>query len=499
MAEETRGYLSQDPLKTHANRLKTLTHPAKPMSYSGSSESLSILMPAYNEAATIVTALKRLWSVQLPIPCEIIVIDDASSDGSARLVAEVQAESPCPLRLLQHDRNRGKAAALRTGLEFATGTLTLIYDADLEYDPADIPALLAPVLDGRADAVYGSRFLSPERRVLFFWHALGNRLLTALANMFANLNLTDMETCFKLIRTEVLRCMRLRSERFGFEPEVTVKLGRLGLRVYEVPIRYSGRSYEEGKKIGLWDAVRAVGTIVRAGLFESPAATPEARTRYALGRLGPYYAEILLRVDWAIGDTILELSPGEGELAQHLVQRRRVILTDPNEDVVSRLRTRFSHRPNVVVQRWDPSSRETDTPEEFDTALCFHGLERMGEATTTLTALAARLRPDGHIVLLLPAHAGLYGSLDRGLGRRSRHTRAQAQQLVQDANLTVEWLCPVNALGAVGWWIATKLFRSSYMRPLHVRLFRLTMPLFRLERWIRPPFGLSYLIVARAK
>ena len=237
------------------------------------------MIPAFNEAATVVAALVRLWAVELPLPCEIIVIDDASSDDTGKLVDEVKDRSPYPLSLLRHERNRGKTAALRTGLKAATGTLTLVYDADLEYDPEDIPSLLAPILDGRADAVYGSRFLSPERKAPFPLHAFGNKLLTAFANIFAKLNLTDMETCFKLVRTDILRSMRLRSERFGFEPEVTVKLGRMGLRVYEVPIRYSGRSYKEGKKIKYWDAVRAVGTCIRAGIFESPVAAPEARTR----------------------------------------------------------------------------------------------------------------------------------------------------------------------------------------------------------------------------
>lgn len=470
------------------------------MSTQGSGESLTVLVPAYNEAATIVTALERLWSVSLPIPCEVIVIDDASTDGTGGLVAEVQDRSPYPLQLLRHERNMGKTAALRTGLEAAAGTLTLIYDADLEYDPADIPALLAPVLDGRADAVYGSRFLSPERRVLFFWHALGNRMVTALADMFANLNLTDMETCFKLVRTDILRSMRLRSERFGFEPEVTVKLGRLGLRIYEIPIRYSGRSYEEGKKIGLWDAVRAIGTIVRAGLFEPPVATPEARTRYALGRLGPYYAEILRRVEWAVGDAILEYLPGTGEVASHIVQKSRVLLADPDEETVSRLRTRFSHRPNVSVRLWNPSADETGSPAEtFDTVLCLHGLGKPDEAAAALTALASRLQPNGRIVILLPAQPSLYGSIDRGLGRQGRFTRNSALKLLEETDLTLEWLRPVNAVGALGWWIATNLFRSTYVRPFHIRFFRLVMPLFKLERLIKPPFGLSCLIVARPK
>lgn len=458
------------------------------------------MVPAFNEAATIVTALERLWAVDLPVPCEIIVIDDASSDDTGRLVNEIKGRSPYPLSLLRHERNRGKTAALRTGLEAATGTLTLVYDADLEYDPADIPLLLAPILDGRADAVYGSRFLSPERRVLFFWHALGNRLITAFANMFANLNLTDMETCFKLVRTDILRSMRLRSERFGFEPEVTVKLGRLGLRVYEVPIRYSGRSYEEGKKIGFRDAVRAVGTCIRAGIFESPVAAPEARSRYALGRLGPYYAELLRRVKWAIGDTVLEFAPGAGEVAIHIVQKSRVVLAEPDGGAASRLRTRFSHRPNVEVRSWNPPAEEDAPPaRSLDTVLAFHGMGRPDTASNTLEALADCVKLDGWIVILLPAMPLLYSRIDRNMGLEDRFTKEGARELIEGSGLTMEWMRQVNAVGAMGWWLAANLLRTSSIRPSYIRFFRLTMPLLKLERWIRPPFGLSYLIVARPK
>ena len=499
MAEEARGTIAEEPLSCFRKQNERFPVPDHDtMNNLQSRESLTILVPAYNESATIVTALERLWAVDIPVKYEIIVIDDASTDGTGTLVSKVRDRSPFPLTLLTHKRNRGKTAALRTGLQSATGTFTLIYDADLEYDPADIPALLVPVLDGRADAVYGSRFLSPERRVLFFWHALGNRMVTSLANMFANLNLTDMETCFKLVRTDILQSMRIRSERFGFEPEVTVKLGRLGLRVYEIPIKYSGRSYEEGKKIGFTDAIRAVGTIVRAGVLESPVDAHEERSRYALGRLGTYYREILRHAQWAVGDSVLEYAPGAGEVSMHLMQKNRVHLTDPDEKTVSRLRTRFSHRPNVGTSIWNPLKE--DIPDEspsFETVVCMHGAGTSDTALGTLTTLAVHLQQDGHLILLLPAHSALYGTIDKGMGLRDRFTRKEAQSLVEKAGLTIEMIRPVNAPGAIGWWLASKLFRSGFITPLHVRSFRMLMPVLKLERWVRPPFGLSYLIVAR--
>lgn len=463
-------------------------------------ESLSIIVPSFNEAATLREAIHRLWSTPYPLKTEIILVDDGSSDASWEIASRLKEESPLPFLLFRHERNRGKTAAIRTGLEAASGTLTLIYDADLEYDPGDIPALLAPILDGRADAVYGSRFLSPERRVLFFWHALGNRLVTALANMFANLNLTDMETCFKVVRTATLKEMRLRSERFGYEPEVTVKLGRLGQRIYEIPIRYSGRSYEEGKKIGWRDAIRAMGTILRAGLLETPVTTPEAVTRFALSRLGPYYAELLKRIRPLPGDTVLEVASGAGEISRHLTQGARVLLTDPRAEDAERLRIGFSHRPNVAVSQWDPSAGPISSPpEQFDTVIAFQSMACLEDEGSALTSMAAHMKPDGSLVLLLPAHQALYGTVDRGLGRSRRFTRASIHSLLDESGLRAERIVQVNFAGAVGWWITRIFSRSPRISPWQVRVFKLFMPLMKLERLIPPPIGLSWLVVARHK
>ncbi|MFO7768991.1 MAG: glycosyltransferase [bacterium] len=459
-------------------------------------ESLSILVPCFNEAATLETALRRLWSVDIPIPYDLIVIDDGSTDGSAGIASRLADQSPRPLRVVGHSENRGKTAALRTGLEHATGTLTLVYDADLEYDPADIPRLLAPLLDDRADAVYGSRFQSPERRVLFFWHALGNRLVTALADLFANLNLTDMETCFKVVRTDILKKMRIRSERFGFEPEVTVKLGKLGCRVFEVPIRYSGRSYDEGKKIRWWDAVRAVGTILRAGLLESPAAGPEASARYALGKMGPYHRELLQRVEGGVGESVLLTEGGSSGLYRQLVQQRRLVIADSDEQAVRRLDTRFGHRPNVEVVEWGPG-RGGGPDGRFDTVFCSGTLERLEEDGRAVTDLADRLAEGGHLILVLPAHPRLFGPLDRSMGRHRRYSRVQVRELVEGAGLNPVSVKAFNAPGAAGWAATGGLLRRRRIRTWQVRLFLLLMPLIRLERLLPPPFGLSWIVVAR--
>lgn len=230
---------------------------------------LSIVIPVYNEKNTLHEILRRVLDVQIPVEREIILIDDCSTDGTRDLYPALPQKFPnAPIRIFKQEKNQGKGAAVRVGFENVTGDLVLIQDADLEYDPREYPKLLKPILDGRADVVFGSRFVGgDEHRVLYFWHYVGNRFLTTFSNMFTNLNLTDMETCYKLMKTEVIREFRINSNRFGIEPEMTAKIARNKWRIYEVGISYSGRSYEEGKKITWRDGIKALLCIIRYGLF----------------------------------------------------------------------------------------------------------------------------------------------------------------------------------------------------------------------------------------
>ena len=225
---------------------------------------LSIVIPVYNEAPTLRVLVERVMGADLGVNKEVIIVDDCSRDGT-RGVMEVLAREHPAIRCFHHAVNRGKGAALRTGFAAATGDCVIVQDADLEYNPCDIPRLLKPLQDGLADVVFGSRFVGGEsHRVLYFWHSVGNKFLTLLSNMLTNLNLTDMEVCYKLFRREVLQNITLREDRFGFEPEVTAKVARMrGVRIYETGISYSGRTYEEGKKIGWKDGVRAIYCIIK--------------------------------------------------------------------------------------------------------------------------------------------------------------------------------------------------------------------------------------------
>jgi glycosyltransferase involved in cell wall biosynthesis len=225
---------------------------------------LSVLIPVYNEATTIDEVVRRLRRVAIDL--EVIAIDDASTDGSGSILDELE-RSRAVDRAIHHPVNRGKGAAIRTGLAEATGQLVVVQDADLEYDPGDLPRLMRPILEGKADAVFGSRFLGGDHRVLYFWHSVGNAMLTLLSNMLTDLNLTDMETGYKMVRTPLMKSLVLTSDRFGFEPEVVARLAQAQARIWEVAISYSGRTYAEGKKISWRDGVAAIGHIVRFNLF----------------------------------------------------------------------------------------------------------------------------------------------------------------------------------------------------------------------------------------
>ncbi len=229
---------------------------------------LSVVIPVFNERNTVGEVVRRARAVELPVDLEVIAVDDGSTDGTDKILAALEDST---VRVLTHRSNRGKGACIRTALEHLRGDLVLVQDADLEYDPADYMKLLEPIVENRADVVYGSRFMGGEpHRVLYFWHTLGNKFLTFLSNMFTNLNLTDMEVCYKAFRKSVLDRIDIKCNRFGFEPEVTAKVARLKprLRIYEVGVAYYGRSYEEGKKITWVDGIKAVLTIVRFRFFD---------------------------------------------------------------------------------------------------------------------------------------------------------------------------------------------------------------------------------------
>ena len=270
---------------------------------------VSVVMPVFNERPTVVASIARVRAV--PLPIEIICVDDGSTDGTRELLARMKENGEIDQLVLQ-PKNGGKGKAVRTGIQHATGDILVVQDADLEYDPRELPLLMEPILDGRADAVFGSRFLGGPHRVLYFWHSLGNGLLTLLSNMLTDLNLTDMETCYKMVRADLMKSLPLTSDRFGFEPELTARLAQAGARVYELPISYAGRTYAEGKKIGWRDGIAAFWHIARSNLLSprAPHFHPQQR--------GASHAPSQIA---GLGDRM----PGSGPLATGPAQPARAV------------------------------------------------------------------------------------------------------------------------------------------------------------------------------
>lgn len=441
------------------------------------SPSLSILVPLYNEEEFIATLLERVLAAPLPegMTREVIVVDDGSQDGSPEVVEALAAQHGNTIRLIRHTKNQGKGAAIRTAIEHVRGEFSVIQDADLEYDPAEYGKLLKPLIEGKADVVYGSRFMvAGERRVLYFWHALANRIVTTLCNMAADLNLTDMETCYKACRTSLLRSIPIRSKRFGIEPELTMKLAQRDVRIYETPISYHGRTYEEGKKIGFTDAVAAVGVILRYWLVTDiyKEAGPEILdTLSGAPRFNRWMADFLRP---HIGKRVLEIGAGIGNLTRYLAPRREhYIATDIEIEHLARLRTRLQHRPNLDIRRCDVRSSEDFVPfrETVDTVICLNVIEHIEDDAAGLRNIYSALTPGGRAIILVPQGPELFGTLDIALGHFRRYRQEELRECMEQAGFRVERMLEFNRASRPGWYLSSKLLKRSTISPLQLKCF----------------------------
>jgi glycosyltransferase involved in cell wall biosynthesis len=463
---------------------------------------LSILIPVYNERTVIEQSLAQVLAAPLPerMDRELIVVDDCSKDGTFDVLTRL-ASAHGEIRLFRHAVNQGKGAAVRTAVEKATGDFALIQDADLEYDPSEYSKLLRPLLDGRADIVFGSRYLAGEQsRVLPFWHSMINKILTLVSNMFCNLNLTDMETCYKVFRTDLLKSIPIRSNRFGFEPEITMKCAKRKFRIYEVPISYHGRTYEEGKKIGWKDGVKALGVIVRFWVIDD--LYTMAYGRNLLNNLSgtPNYLSWVTRLLRPyLGDTVLEVGAGIGNIAARLMARRQLyVVTERDPLHLHALRNRFLRTPNVRVVAAAHSSDLTALEPYFDTVICLNLLEYLEDPVAALRILRGRLKAGGTLLLLVPQGKRLFGSLDRALGHQRRFARQELVAMVKEAGYEPQRCLNVNRAGAVAWGLFSRGFRRPRINKVVLKLFDKTVRLWRLLDLLLPWPGLSLIVVARA-
>ena len=466
---------------------------------------LSVLIPVFNEEDWIAAVIERVLATPFHsgVELEIIVVDDGSTDGTPEMLDLMQARSGGRLQILRHPVNQGKGAAIRTAIAHASGEFAVIQDSDLEYNPRELPRLLRPLFEGHADAVFGSRFMvSGERRVLYFWHALANHLLTTACNMAADLNLTDMETGYKAFRLSLVQSIPLRSQRFGIEPELTIKLAQRGVAIYEVPISYHGRTYDEGKKIGLKDAIQALFLIVYYGLRRDIYLDQGARILDSLSQTRRFNRWMADTIRDYVGKHVLEIGAGIGNMSQHLASRRKsYTASDYDGEHVARLRARFQGRPNVNLIRCDLTSAADfeSVRAQADTVICLNVLEHIEDDAAGLRNIATALQPGGRAIVLVPHDQAIYGTLDKVLGHYRRYSEPELRARMEEAGFTVETVLHFNHVTRPGWYWNGRILKRQHFSRFQLWIFDRLVWLWRRIDGLLPWPAVSIIGIGRKK
>jgi SAM-dependent methyltransferase len=475
-----------------------------------SSTTLSVLVPVYNEEYLVAASLERLMCLaDSPFldRVQIIVVNDGSSDRTWEAISQFKewlAAAPSgklQWLFIQHEKNKGKASAIHTALSAATEELCVIHDADLEYHPADLKKMVEVFLAEQADAVFGSRFLASEyRRVLFFRHELGNRFLTLLCNMVSDLNLSDMETCYKMVRTGLLKSIPLTGKGFEIEPEITIKLAKRGARIFEVPIRYAGRTYQEGKKINWRDGVRAVSAIFRFSLSDQ-IYVEDAYGSQILGRLNraPRFTRWMADVIRPyVGQRVLEIGAGIGNLTAQLIPRLLYWATDINPLYLMYLENVERNRPYMRVGFTDAEKSESyPKGQTFDTVICLNVVEHLVDDRGAMLNIRSVLEAGGRAIILVPCGPGLYGTLDEVLGHQRRYTRKSLEALATSAGFEVEKILEFNRVGVIAWWLNGRVLRRRTFGLSQIKVLNVMTPIFRAVDKVLPWQSLSLIAVIK--
>lgn len=454
---------------------------------------LSIIIPVYNEINTVLEIIRRIQNE--PHEKEIIIVDDGSSDGTTELLRQIKDSN---IKLILNDTNRGKGYAIRTAIQYITGDIAIIQDADLEYYPDEYSELIKPILENKADAVYGSRFLGTHR-VFYFFHYLGNVIINLFANFLLNTNLSDIMTGYKAFRTSIFKNLTLRAASFAFEVEVTAEVFKRGYRVYETPISYEGRNYEEGKKIKWFDFFICLYWLIKARLRGIDIGKEtllrmrlmKNNNTWTYNKIKPY-----------LNMHILEIGAGLGTISRYLVSgNRNVILMDINDEYVGYLKNRFMGAPYVKVVQADICNiNETLKVEKFDTVVCINILEHIEKDLDVLRNIRDILIKDGRLLIIVPAHKNLFGTMDRELSHYRRYSQKELSGKLKEAGFIIEEIEYMNSPAAIGWFIKYKIFRSKHMPLFGIWVFDKFIPLIsKIEEGIKLPFGLSLFTVARKK
>lgn len=475
--------------------------------------SLSVLVPVYNEQYLVAESLGRLRVLESSAALariQVVVVDDCSKDETPRVLARFREEEAArggriEWVFLRHEANGGKGNAIRTALAKAECEVTVIHDADLEYHPDDLLRIVEVFEREQADAVFGSRFAgSAVRRVLLYRHELGNRLLTTLVNVATNLNLTDMETCYKAVRTSLLRSIPLESNDFRIEPELTIKLAKRGARIFEVPISYSGRTYQEGKKIGWRDGFLALEAIAKHTLSDAIYAEDEYGSAILarLARAHRFNAWMADTIRPYIGQHVLEIGAGVGNLTKALVPRKEYVASDINPLYLDFLGGLTASRPylrTTFTDVEDPATFPRSETGGFDSVICLNVIEHVRDDVGALRNIGSVLAKDGNAIVLVPQGPDNFGTLDEVLGHHRRYTRESLAKLAEDAGFTVEHLIEFNRVGSVAWYLNGKVLRRKHFGLGQVMTLNTITPAMRaVDGWFPTP-PLSLIGILRRK
>lgn len=454
---------------------------------------LSIIIPVYNEVNTVLEMLRLVQEEKHKK--EIIIIDDGSRDGTKELLQRVKGQD---IKVLFNESNKGKGYSIRRAIEYVTGDIVIIQDADLEYYPDEYSILIEKIIEGKADVVYGSRFLGAHR-VFNFYHYLGNLTLNLIANIILDTNLTDLMTCFKAFKKSVIKKIKLNADRFGIEPEITVEVFKRRYRVYEVPISYNGRTYEEGKKIKWTDFFSCLYWLLRS-ITRGIDIAEDTLLRMRMMKNNNHWT--YNKINPFLGRKILELGSGIGTISKYLVVKdREVILTDINEEYINYLKERFIGNPWVKAINADILDIDKIfLNDKFDTVVGINVLEHIDDDLGLLKKLKKTIMPRGSLVLIVPAHKFLFGNLDRNLGHFRRYSKEGLEGKLRTAGFSIEKIEFMNSLGAIGWFLNFKILKRKKMPKITVQVFDKFIPLlWGLENYVKFPFGLSLFAVAKVE
>lgn len=461
---------------------------------------LSILVAAYNEEETLTPCLEAVLAAPLPagLEREIVVVNDGSRDRTWEVAQKLAADHP-EVRVFQQPQNMGKGAAIRRAIQEMTGDLVIFQDADLEYEPTDYPRMLRPILEGKAEVVFGSRFTGEERKVLYFWHTLANRFLTLMSNMLNDTNFTDMETCYKAFTAPALRAIPLESNRFGIEPEIAAKVARNRFRMFEVPISYNGRSYEEGKKITWRDGLAALWFIIKYR-FTSNYSDPGKVTLDALEQAPQFNEWMYESVKPWLGQRVAELGVGRGNLSKHIRQHEHVLLTDYRTDYLSELQSRWSTQKNLQIGKLDMTQRaDFEQLRTFapDSVVFLNVLEHLEDDRAVLRSLFETVPAGCRIVVLVPYNMRLYSEFDKALGHFRRYEKGELEGKMREAGFEVEKQFFFNKFGVLVWYVVNTIGGSSVLKPWQLKVYGIITPALRWLDKALQTSGLSTVVVGR--